>query len=103
MLKVVFFLVLSADEALFCLSKHEFPPAKWKNLANGLKLAAATSTIEANAANVDGCLHALIIHWVANDPGATWQNLVEAVRMSNEKVIAEKLSQDIGASSTGTD
>ena len=46
---------------------------------------------------------ALIIHWVANDPGATWQKLVEAMRISNEKVTAEKLAQDIGASSIGID
>ena len=88
---------------LFRLTQHGFPPAKWKKLANGLRLARATPNIEADAANVDGRLQALIIHWVANDPGATWQKLVDAVIWSNEKVIAEKLAQDVGVSSTGTD
>ena len=103
MFKIDFFLALSADEALFCLSKHRFPPAKWKRLARSLRLAGATSTIEADAANVGGRLQALIIHWVANDSEATWQKLIDAVRMCDEEVIAEKLAQDVGVSSTGTD
>ena len=89
---------MNADEALFLLSKHRLPPAKWKKLANGLKKASATSTIEANASDVDGCLQALIIHWIANDSEATWQKLLNAVIMCDEKAIAEKLAKDIGAS-----
>ena len=103
MYKVVFFPEFDANEVSFHLSKHKFPSDKWKKLADGLRMARATTTIEADEANVHDRLQALIIHWVANDPEATWQKLVEAVRMSNETVIAEKLAQDLQASSTGTD
>ena len=88
---------------MFQLSKHRFPPTKWKKLAIGLKMATATSTIEANASDVDGRLQALIIQWMADDSGATWQELVNAVIMCDEEPVAEKLAKDVGASCIGTD
>ena len=91
--------IVTAHDALFLLSKHGFPPAKWENLATALKLAVTILNIKANTANVDSRLQDLVFHWLANDSEATWQKLVEAVRMSNEEVIAMKLAQDIGASS----
>ena len=72
------------------------------DLATGLRLATATKTIQADAPDVSSRLQALIVHWLANDPGATWQKLVNAIGMSKEKVIAENLAKDVGASYQGT-
>ena len=46
---------------------------------------------------------AFITHWLANDPNKTWENLVDAVASSEEKVIpvAEKLVSDVGMPSPG--
>ena len=82
--------------------KYKFPAAKWTDLATGLRLATAISTIQANAQDVGARLQALIVYWLANDKGATWQKLVDAVAMSNEKVIAADLAKNVGASCQGT-
>ena len=82
--------------------KHKFPATKWMDLAGGLRLTSATATIQADASNVTARLQALIVHWLANDEGATWQMLVNAVEMSKEKVVAANLAKDVGASCTGT-
>ena len=99
--KHLFFPELDANEVLFRLQEHKFPADKWEKLATGLRLATATSTIEADKRNVEACLQALIIHWLANDREATWQKLVEAVEKSNEKVIAANLAKDVEASYPG--
>ena len=90
------FPVLDAGNAVYLLIKHKFPPAKWRNLAIGLKQISAIQTIEANSANALSQLVALITHWVANDKEKTWKKLVDAVVMSEESVIAEKLAKDVG-------
>ena len=100
--KHLFFPEPDTNEATFYLKKHKFPDAKWEELAVGLRLASATANIKANCQNVCGRLQALIVHWLANDPAATWQKLVDAVKMSNEEVIAAKLAEDIRASCQGT-
>ena len=82
--------------------KHKFPATKWMDLAGGLMLASATATIQADAPNVIARLHALIVHWLGKDPGATWQKLLEAMDMCEENVAAAKLAKDVGASYTGT-
>ena len=97
-LQILFYPELDANEASFQLQKHGFPPAKWKDLANGLKQATAASTIQADAPDVSARLQALIVHWLASDPEATWQKLVDAVRMCKENVIAANLAKDVGAS-----
>ena len=53
-------------------------------------------TIEAGPADILSQLVALITHWVANDKEKTWKKLVDAVRMSEESIIAEKLAKDVG-------
>ena len=55
-----------------------------------------------NNQDVGAWLQGLIVHWLANDPGATWQKLVVAVEMNNEKVIAGDLANYVGASHQGT-
>ena len=97
-----FFPGLDVNEASYYLIKHGFPPEKWKDLANGLKRAGATGTIEANNPDVSARLQALIRDWLANDKEPKWQTLVNAVRMCKETVIADKLAQDVGASYSGT-
>ena len=66
-----------------------------------MKLARATATIKADESDVDSKLQALIVHWLANNPGATWQMLVHAMKMSKENVAAAELAKDVGASYTG--
>ena len=82
--------------------KHAFPATKWTDLAVGLKLASAIANIQADAPNVTARLHALIVHWLANDQGASWQKLVDAMGMCEENVAAAKVAKDVGASYTGT-
>ena len=82
--------------------KHKFPATKWTDLAVGLRLASAIANIEADARNVTARLHALIVHWLANDQGASWQKLIDAMDMCEENVAAAKLAKDVGASYTGT-
>ena len=94
--------LLDANNAVYLLTKHKFPPAKWRNLAAGLKQISAIQTIEANSANALSQLVALIIHWVANDKEKTWKKLVDAVNMSEENVIAEKLAKEVGVPYSGT-
>ena len=96
-LQTSFSIGLDADKALYCLLKHEFPADKWRALANGLGLATAVRTIEADCGDVDSQLQGLIVHWLANDPGATWQKLVSAVYMCKEKLIADKLAKDVSS------
>ena len=57
------------------------------------------STIKADSPNAMSCLVALITHWVGNDPNKTWKKLVDAVASSEEKVIAERLANDVGVPS----
>ena len=96
------FPVLDASNAVYLLTKHKFPPAKWRNLAAGLKQISAIQSIEADSANVLSQLVALIVHWVANDKEKSWKKLVDAVHMSEESVIAEKLAWELGVPSPGT-
>ena len=79
----------------FQLEKHKFPAGKWKQLANALKLAGAVPNIEANGGSVQAMLQALIIHWTSNDPAASWQKLVDAVDMCEEKVIGTRLDKEV--------
>ena len=58
--------------------------------------------IQANAQDVGARLQALIVYWLANDPRATWQKPIDAVAMSNEKVIAADLAKNVGASCQAT-
>ena len=88
--------VLDSSNAAFFLTKHKFPPAKWRLLAIGLKQLDAIQTIGADSADTLSQLVALITHWVANDKEKTWKKLVDAVVMSEESVIAEKLAKDVG-------
>ena len=87
---------LEESTAVYLLVKHEFPPAKWKDLAVGLMQAKAIQSIEADSGDAISQLVALIDHWMANDHKKSWEKLVDAVKMSKEKIIAEKLAKDVG-------
>ena len=65
-------------------------------------MASATAGIQADAPNVSARLQALIVHWLANDQGASWQQLIDAVVMCEENVAAAKLAKDVGAWYQGT-
>ena len=81
---------------LFLLNKHKFSPAVWESLAVSLKLSHAVNEINADKQGVHSKLIALVNHWVANDPDKSWNKLVSAIEMSNQKVVADKLAQEVG-------
>ena len=93
--------VCDVNNVAFQLEKHKFPAGKWKQLANALKLAGAVPNIEANGGSAQAMLQALIIHWTSNDPAASWQKLVDAVVMCEEKVIATKLDKEVRVPRSG--
>lgn len=93
--------VLNTNSAAYLLLKHNFPPTKWRDLAVGLKQVQAISSIEADKLNSISCLVVLITHWVAVDKDKSWEMLVDAIDMSEETVLADKLAHDVGVSHEG--
>ena len=89
-------LELNADNVLYELMEHEFSPDMWERLAVGLKLSHAVSEINADQQTVYSKLIALVNRWVANDPDKSWNKLVSAIKMSGQKVVADKLAQELG-------
>ena len=87
---------LDINNVAYVLVEHNFPPSKWKQLAVGLKQIKAIPTIKADKADALSSLVALITHWLANDLDKTWKKLVDAVAISEEKVIAMKLAGEVG-------
>ena len=91
-----FSLELNADNVLFLLKKHKFSPAVWEKLAVGLKLSSAVTVIDKDKHDCDTKLIALVNHWVDNDPDKSWNKLVSAIEMSDQKVLADKLAREVG-------
>ena len=89
-------LELNADNVLFLLNKHKFSPAVWESLAMSLKLSSAVDEINADKQSVRSKLIALVNLWVANDPDKSWNKLVSAIEMSDQKVVADKLAREVG-------
>ena len=81
---------------LFQLTKHKFPPADWESLAVGLKLYHAVDEINADKQGVRSKLFALVNHWVANDRDKSWDKLVTAIEMSDQKIVANNLAKEVG-------
>ena len=88
--------MLDADNVMFMLKKHHFPPDMWQVLATSLRQAAAVAQIEADHKNVSSKLTALVNHWVANDPDKSWKKLVDAMEMSDQKIASYNLAHDVG-------
>ena len=89
-------LELNADNVLYLLNKHKFSPAVWESLAMSLKLSTAVDEINADKQSVHSKLIALVNRWVANDPDKSWNKLVSAIEMSDQKVVADKLAREVG-------
>ena len=81
---------------LFLLNKHKFSPAVWKKLAVSLKFSRAVDVIDKDKHDCDAKLIALVNHWVDNDPDKSWNKLVSAIEMSDQKVVADKLAREVG-------
>ena len=81
---------------LFLLTKHKFSSAYWEGLAVGLKLFHAVDEINANKQGVRSKLYALVNYWVANDRDKSWDKLVTAVEMSDQKIVADNLAREVG-------
>ena len=81
---------------LFLLTKHKFSSADWESLAVGLRLSHAIDEINANKQGVRNKLIALIQHWVANDRDKSWDKLMTAIDMSDQKIVADKLAREFG-------
>lgn len=78
------------------LTRHKFPPEKWPYLAVGLRLAELVPTIEADGGGVSTQLHSLITHWVIDqEPHHYWEELIDAVLLSEETVIANQLADHV--------
>ena len=88
--------MLDADNVMFMLNKHHFPPNMWQVLATGLRQVAAVAQIEADHQTVSSKLIALVNHWVANDPDKSWKKLVDAMEMSDQKIASYNLAHDVG-------
>ena len=77
--------------------EHKFPPEKWPYLAVGLRLAELVPTIEADRGGVSTQLQSLITHWIRDhDPHHYWEELIDAVLLSEETVIANQLADHVG-------
>ena len=81
---------------LYLLNKHKFSSAVWAKLAMSLKLSHAVDVIDKDKQDCDSKLIALVNCWVANDPDKTWNKLVSAIEMSDQKVVADKLARGVG-------
>ena len=85
------------DNVLFELQRVKFPAEKWKSLANGLRLASAVPTIEADQRTVIGKLQALISRWVNRTTRPNqWITLVKAIVMCDEPAVARDLATAVG-------
>ena len=81
---------------LFLLTKCKFSPEKWKKLAVGLKVSHAVDKIDNDKHDCDGKLIALIHRWVDNDRDKSWDKLVTAIEMSDQKIVANNLAREVG-------
>ena len=88
------------NRALFELQKVRFPPDKWQSLANGLMMATAVPTIDADCRNSVSKLQELIRRWVAGSSTTSgnqlWVMLIEAVVMCDEPAVAQQLATAVG-------
>ena len=89
-------LELNANNILYLLNKHKFSAAVWAKLAMSLKLSRAVDVIDKNKHDCDTKLIALVNLWVDNDPDKSWDMLVSAIEMSDQKVVADKLAREVG-------
>ena len=79
------------------LKEHKFPPEKWPYLAVDLRLAEQVPTIEADGEGVSTQLQSLITHWIRDqEPHHHWEELINAVLLSEETVIANQLADHVG-------
>ena len=62
----------------------------------GLKVSRAVEKIDKDKHDCDSKLIALIHHWVDNDPDKSWDKLVTAIEMSNQKIVANNLAREVG-------
>ena len=76
------------DNVLFELQRVKFPAEKWQSLANGLRLASAVPTIEADQRTVIGKLQALINLWM--------KRAVLRLVMCDEPAVARDLATAVG-------
>ena len=65
-------------------------------LAVGLKVSDAVDKIDKDKHDCDGKLIALVHHWVDNDTNKSWDKLVTAIEMSDQKIVADKLAREVG-------
>ena len=73
---------------------------KWQSLANGLKMATAVPTIDADCRNSVAKLQELIRKWVAGSSTTSgnqlWVMLIDAVVMCDEPAVAQQLATAVG-------
>ena len=62
----------------------------------GLKVSDTVDKIDKDEHDCDSKLIALIHHWVDNDPDKSWNKLVTAIEMSDQKIVADKLARKVG-------
>ena len=87
------------NRALFELQKVRFPADKWQSLANGLMMATAVPTIDADCRNSVGKLQELIRKWVAGSTTSAnqlWVMLIDAIKMCDEPAVAQQLATAVG-------
>ena len=85
-----------AGNILFKLQQHGFPDHEWMRLARGLMMGGKVGKY---SGLIDDCakLTALVTDWAANvEMEERWQTLVNAVGMSEQKMVAKKLAKDVG-------
>ena len=62
----------------------------------GLKVSDTVDKIDKDKHDCDGKLIALINHWVDNDPDKSWDKLMTAIEMSDQKIVADELAREVG-------
>ena len=94
-LKKVKCLKPDANQILFKLQQHKFPPHEWMGLAIGLMMGGQVGKYSGLTGD-HAKLTALVNDWTAKaEMEGRWEALVTAVDMSGQKMIAKKLAEDV--------
>ena len=91
---------MNINNATYLLLRHEFPLYMWGDLAVSLSLGSATQEIRGKPLD---CLVLLIERWLATFHDIKWKDLIEAIRMSGQYVVANSLAKELGIKQTAAD